>query len=174
MHIHLIKDWPRPLGVVVIALSIVCGIVAEEHPQLWSKSIQGERGTPKNERRYFELGEVSQEKTRLVGNFHLDEHVIPGQKNGAFIIDGSQSDDGRFWPNVELQVSNETNGKWQTIASSLDHPVSARVQVYPGLSVFGLSIDFDPFKRFIGKYNFGRVSLKSGEKAVFPLDDLKP
>ena len=105
MHIYLIKNWAFcVLGTMTLVLSSMRVVQAQAHPQLWSKSIIAERGTPKNERRYFELGGISQEKTRLVGDFHLGEHLMEGQKNGAFIIEGFQSEDGRFWPNVELQV----------------------------------------------------------------------
>jgi hypothetical protein len=42
------------------------------------------------------------------------------------------------------------------------------------MMVDGLRINLEPFKARVGKFRFGRIVLKSGDEALFLLDDLKP
>jgi hypothetical protein len=117
---------------------------------------------------------VSQEKLHLIGDLTLQNNLSVGNKTQTLIVVGIQGEDGTFRPNVLLQVKKDEKSQWETLSSSLDRLASATLTVYPGLAVYGLRVELDSMRRYLGKYAYGKVSLKGGPEAVFALDDLKP
>ena len=143
---------------------------AETAPENWATAISHDRekgGGPRN----LQLEMVS-EGDPLIGKFSLEYRGDKQTIASPFVVEGHQGEDGTFWPNVQLEVKNEADGKWIKIATSWDGPVSAKLTVYNEIVAYGIFVDLHAFKPYFGKFNSGRVVLKSGENAVISLKDL--
>lgn len=121
----------------------------------------------------FAIGTLQQDETHLIGKFVFENNLGDAGKPRPVVIPGRKSAEGEFWPQAELQVGDERNGKWKTIASSLTAPASGEITVQPGSTVW-LKVELDAFQDFIGKYDLGKVILKTGDEEIFPLSDLAP
>jgi hypothetical protein len=117
---------------------------------------------------------VTQEQVHLIGGFVFENALVADQKAAVVGIEGTQESDGTFSPLVDLQVSNDSNDNWKTIAAAKAETISAKINVYPGTMIFGLRVNLDVLQPFIGKYKFGRAVLKGGKDAIFRLSDLAP
>jgi hypothetical protein len=161
----------RCVVVVLFGLLPVKCIDGQTAPQKWAaKSFhdKGDRDAP-----YVLQLEMVSERDPLIGKFVFERPQYRKQTtNSPFVIEGHRGQDGTFWPNVQLEVKTEPDGKWLKVASSLDAAVSARLSVYHGMVAYGLFVDLQPFEAYIGNYNYGRVLLRSGEDRVINLKDL--
>lgn len=146
----------------------------EPHQRLWHAAISAEVAPESDDGFRFSLGTVAQGPSHLIGGFAFENGVIDPQKRTAVIIDGSLADDGTFLPNVDLQVGDELNGNWKTVASCTANGAAAEITVDPGITIVGLKVKLDAIQPFIGTHKFGRVVLTSGEAAIFELSDLAP
>jgi hypothetical protein len=91
-----------------------------------------------------------------------------------------------FWPYARLEVSNETEGGWTVIGSSPPGPDGTEtvVLMYPDRAAYversapaspGCEVDLTPFREFIGKFQYGRIVLRSGGASqTIVLTDLLP
>jgi hypothetical protein len=92
----------------------------------------------------------------------------------------------RFWPYARLEVSNQCEGNWTVIGSSppgTDGTETAAL-MYPDQAAYVArsapqsricEVDLTPFREFIGKFQFGRVVLRSGGTSqTIVLTDLLP
>jgi hypothetical protein len=97
-------------------------------------------------------------------------------KSSPAAIEGIETADGDFYPEVSTQVADAEHGsQWKTLEappSPAGKPVTRYVQ--PKEVSRPLKVDLDVFRPLIGKGKFGRLVLKSGESAVFQIDDLQP
>jgi hypothetical protein len=89
-------------------------------------------------------------------------------------IDGRETSSGEFYPDVIYEISHG-DGDWETLEVPTNNPgkqltitVEARTRSRP------LRINLDMFVPLIGKAKYGRLVLKTGEKAVFRVDELQP
>ena len=92
----------------------------------------------------------------------------------------------RFWPYARLEVSNELEGGWTAIGSSPPGTdgTEAVVLMYPDRAAYvdrsapaspGCEVDLTPFRELIGKFQYGRVVLRSGGTSqTIVLTDLLP
>jgi hypothetical protein len=88
-------------------------------------------------------------------------------------IDGQETRSGEFYPDVIYEISNG-DGKWQTLEvpkAELGRQVTITVE--SKATSRPLRVSLDMFARFLGKARYGRLVLKSGESAVFQLDELQ-
>lgn len=95
-------------------------------------------------------------------------------KSAAFEIDGQETSSGEFYPDVIYQVSNG-DGDWET----LEVPIVNRgkritITVKSQAASRPLRVNLDPFVPLIGKFKYGSLVLKMGERAVFRIDELQP
>lgn len=159
--------WRR---LVLFALLGIISVSAQTGPESWGIAIQHDSNRGTDPLR-FQLALV--EGDPLVGTFAAD--TLPPDESAKKIpsvaIEGHEKSDGTFWPLVELQVKTP-DGKWLKIASSPEEAVSAKVTIYCGMTLHGLLVNLEPFRGYIGKCQFGRVLLKSGQEAKVNLDDL--
>jgi hypothetical protein len=90
-------------------------------------------------------------------------------------IEGRETPNGHFYPDVVNQVSNVKDGKWQTLEALTKIPGKPTILAVEARGTSKtLRVDLDVFIPLIGKMKYGRLLLKSGESAVFQLDDLQP
>jgi hypothetical protein len=89
-------------------------------------------------------------------------------------IDGHQTNSGEFYPDVIYEISHG-DGDWETLEVPTNNPgkqltitVEGKTRSRP------LRVNLDMFVPFIGKAHYGRLVLKTGEKAVFAIDELQP
>jgi hypothetical protein len=164
------KSFPYVIVVVLVGFLFLAFGTAETVPENWATAIshdKGKGGGPK----ILQLEMVS-EGDALIGKFSLEYRGDKQTIASPFVIEGHQGEDGTFWPNVQLEVKTEADGKWIKIATSWDAPVSAKLTVYNEIVAYGIFVDLHAFKPCFGKYSFGRVILKTGENAVISLKDL--
>jgi hypothetical protein len=91
-----------------------------------------------------------------------------------------------FWPYARLEVSNQWEGGWTVIGSSPPGTDGTEtvVLMYPDQAAYversapaspPCHVDLTPFREFIGKFQYGRVVLKSGGASqTIVLTDLLP
>ncbi len=90
------------------------------------------------------------------------------------VIEGVEGKDGTFHPTMVSQVSNETDGKWKTIESVTVPGKPATVRVPPKSRSQIFYVNLDAFVPLLGKFEYGRVMLKTGEKVELELTELQP
>jgi hypothetical protein len=134
------------------------------------------------------IGEVAADERKTSEPFVLevwsgddDGHVYGlcmyfNGKSVAATIEGTETPDGNFYPQVSNQVADvERGGQWKTIEAPASPPGKAATRiVQPEQASRSLRVELDVFRPFIGKGKCGRLLLKSGESAVFQIDDLQP
>jgi hypothetical protein len=91
-----------------------------------------------------------------------------------------------FWPYASLEVSNQWERDWTVIGSSPPgaEGTEAVVLMYPDKAAYversapaspSCKVDLTPFRKFIGKFKYGRVVLRSGGASqTIVLTDLLP
>ena len=91
-----------------------------------------------------------------------------------------------FWPYARLEVSNEREGGWTVIGASPPGTDGTEtvVLMYPEKATYversaptsrSCLVDLTPFRKFIGKFHYGRVVLRSGGASqTIVLTDLLP
>ena len=161
---------------ILVLIGVILGILmpstngAPDGSGWWTRGIHA-HGGDEGDQRTFGLVTV-QQRDKLIGDFLVAEKTIEGERKKPFVIEGRVAENGTFWPHVEIQVSNDRNGEWKTIAPLATDGPSSTVTLYPGLVVSNLTVNFDVLKPLIDKYRFGRVVLRSGDTAIFELSDL--
>jgi hypothetical protein len=91
-----------------------------------------------------------------------------------FEIDGQETRGGDFYPDVIYEVSNGDD-RWQTLeVPSVEFGKQLTTVVESRGTSRPLRVDLDSFTPLIGKFKYGRLVLKSGESAVFQIDELQP
>jgi hypothetical protein len=148
-------------------------VARTETPRYWSQTIVVERAST-DAPHEVDLVHVDQ-KDSLVGGLNVTNRSSePGASGTVMVIDGHENADGTFWPSAELYVQKDKNNEWIKVGTSGDENPIKELRIYSNTSVIGLRVNLDPFKTHLGKFKFGRIVLKSGDEAVFILDDLKP
>jgi hypothetical protein len=160
------------------ALSLVCGLLLflpsleADNKRPWTGVISGHPIASKEGLARFVLLTVTQDRFHLTGGCVYDNAITGGRGSPTVTIEGTESE-GTFWPDVICQVTNDAEGKWETIAT-ISHGHSQAIAVAPGEAKFNLTVGLDIFQPLIDKYRLGRVVLKTGEAATFELKDLLP
>jgi len=158
-------------GIIAAALLINCSLEAPAAG--WT------RGLP--------IGEVGADERKTPEPFVLevwggdDDHDLHGLctyyniKSTPFAIDGIETPDGDFYPNVSFQVADQKESlEWTMIAPAISREgKTITLSVAPKSPSRSLKVDLDIFRSFIGKRKYGRLLLKTGEAAVFQIDDLQ-
>jgi hypothetical protein len=116
----------------------------------------------------FFLAILSSANDRLTGYFAFRNTLV-----GPILLHGIRTPGDEFWPIVQLQITNDKNGEWTTIASSVDDRSLTTLRVGSQETV-RMMVAMDPISRFVGKFRFGRVLLENGEAALFELNNLLP
>jgi hypothetical protein len=118
----------------------------------------------------FKIKAVGAEDDHLIGSAIYREKM----EQAPLKVDGTETTDGRFWPRVVAEVSNDINGEWK----KLDQPANSEKPAAFSLKSYQanvmLYVHLDVFRPLIGKMRYGRVLLENGEAAVFELKDLPP
>lgn len=117
--------------------------------------------------------------------------VYHNQDSEAKKVEGRQivewwTDGPLFWPYASLEVSNEWEGDWSVIGSSppgtdgtetvvLMYPDKAAYVEHSAPASPSCRVDLTPFRKFIGKFQYGRVVLRGGGASqTIVLTDLLP
>lgn len=137
----------------------------------WIHSITGLSNDDRHGFGPFELKVVVAEGSHLVGSAIYREKV----RQSPVKIDGTQTSDGRFWPHVVAEVTNDLDGEWKTLKQqppSPGTPTTIILEFYEANVM--LYLDLDAFRPRIDDMRYGRVALSTGEAAVFELKELLP
>jgi hypothetical protein len=158
---------------LVLLLGII-GIAQAENQSLWSRGVSGQ-SLDKNDPAFrFVLTFVRQEPSHLLGICAYENYSVRGSSPRVAIIEGIKTADGVFWPDLKLEVSNELSGIWTEVGKSATNGQRVAIRVKPKNINMGLTANLDRFQPLIGKYKFGKLTLKTGEAAVFELSLLSP
>lgn len=94
-------------------------------------------------------------------------------KTAAFEIDGQETSSGEFYPDVIYQVSNG-DGDWEPLETPIvNRGKRITITVESQSTSRPLRVNLDPFVPLIGKFKYGSLVLKMGERAVFRIDELQ-
>jgi len=104
---------------------------------------------------------------RLKGSF-----IFYNESIGPVTLQGTKTDDGRFWPVVRLQVADAENGQWTTLGPEVKG--SSITLVVAPKSRVKLLVMMDRFRPYIGSLKLGKVILDNGEATCFELSNLLP
>jgi hypothetical protein len=108
-----------------------------------------------------------------------DDHVsglllYHNAKPALITIDGAETPDGEFHPDVVLEVGQSKNGKWQIVESLSKQGKKSTITVQGQQASKSLIVKLDAFRPMIGKLKYGRIVLKTGEAVIFELGKLSP
>jgi hypothetical protein len=109
------------------------------------------------------------EDGRFVGTAEY-EYLVRGDLP---TIQGVLTRDGRFWPEVTVQVRADSQAEWKTLERS---PIAGRPATFPvqvDSTKLMLYLDLEVFRPFLGKMECARLVLQNGEAASFKLEGLK-
>jgi hypothetical protein len=138
----------------------------------WSRGILAQpSGGPAADNRFL-LFQVTGRRCHLTGK--LSYYQTENQNPAVRVIEGTRTKDGIFWPYVTSEVKDEKTGIWSVLAAPSWSGTLETVKIKPGESYLEMQVVLDQFKAFIGKQQFGRVILKTGEAATFELKYLSP
>lgn len=138
----------------------------------WTRGIAdiGTRPADPSAFRPFELVTVSGEGDHVYG-LCVFTNVTPA----LVAIDGTETPDGEFYPNVALQVANDEEGEWRALDPSSHPGKKAALTIEAKQVSKSLMVDLDAFRPMIGKFKYGKIALRTGEAAVvFKLEKLLP
>jgi hypothetical protein len=118
----------------------------------------------------FAIAEISSKSGHLRGaGVYLDP-----EEPSATKMEGTETQDGDFWPYATLQIVNDPAGEWKTIGESRNPGKPVTVSLPPKKAERIIYVDLDAFHPFIGKFGYGKVVLRNGRSAAFDLLDLLP
>lgn len=96
-------------------------------------------------------------------------------------IVGVHTREGTFWPQVLLEVTNNSKPPWQwrTVAESSAPGTPGKLKLNPTTSankIVGetLLVDMDAFKPFINVATYGRIVFRDGNWSMFDLKRIAP
>jgi hypothetical protein len=135
----------------------------------------------------LELTRVSWYGRRLIAlaHYHNVDSSQPKKVEGRHVVQW-QGYPPWFWPYTRLEVSNQWEGPWTAIGSSPSGTdgTDAAVLMYPDQAAYvdrsapespTCYADITAFQEFIGKFQYGRVALRSGGTSqTIVLTDLLP
>jgi hypothetical protein len=131
----------------------------------------------------WELIGGSEELTAMADYINLGKKrvTLQGRK-----IKDTTGDEERFYPYARLEVSDQIDHAWKIIGDSPPQMAGAPVAVTMVPIKIGVAnrkagsnpscmVDLNPFKKFVGKFRYGRIVLKNGGASqVLGLNDLLP
>lgn len=166
----------KRLGVVVslIGVSYCVPSVQAEGQKAWSRGFSAEPANSADRACEFVLYDLSQEELHLIGRWSYTNGTVSNKAPARVVIEGTKTPDGTFWPDVRLEVRKKGTGDWKTITKSSNHGRRATVIIEPNAINFDLAVNLDAFKSLIGKYESGRIVLKTNRASEFKLADLLP
>jgi len=155
-------------------LGLPAEVECEQPYPAWSRGLN--LSAPVNARfEPFEIRRIaSEEGDHLVGEFWFFNYIEGNHAPPDVTIKGTRKHDGTFWPEALAQVSSERNGPWTTLGSPLTPGEIASLTVAGKAEQERFYVNLDIFRPMIGKMTYGRVILKTGDSALFGLEDLLP
>jgi hypothetical protein len=96
------------------------------------------------------------------------------QGRDPVVFHGKKEGGGTFAPVATYEVATEDKRKWKKIPKLVEQPRSETVTVSPENPLIPVSLDMEPFRRWIGTYRYGKVILENGDSAIIDLEDLLP
>lgn len=168
----------RALTVAFLSAFITLNCAGNSEPDpdpVWYRALN--LSVPSNPR--FEAFEIvgvgSEPGNHIFGRFFYFNYKPEEKSPPPVTISGSRKKtDGTFWPRVTAQVAKDAKGPWTTIRvpPAPGEATSLSVVSKPDEERFYVNLDI--FRPMIGKMDYGRVVLETGEVAAFGLDNLLP
>ena len=155
----------------LVAVSLLAMSAQSETPRTWSRTFSW--ADHKNGPAII-LFDLDQSDIRLTGWFAFENYSGKDQAAKKLIIEGCKTSDGVFWPDVRLEVRNESTEKWRTIGNAATQGCRDRIAIEPNTVNYELTVNLEAFKPLIRKYTFGRIVLKAGQVSEFELKNLLP
>jgi hypothetical protein len=117
---------------------------------------------------------IDQGEVHLTGTWWYENGPVGNEIPPRVQIEGRKTDDGRFWPDVTLQVKNKLTGKWKTLVKRSGQGKPTTVIIEPNGRNFDLTVNLDVFKPLADTHALGRIILKNGQSSEFELKYLLP
>jgi hypothetical protein len=109
--------------------------------------------------------DVSQGPEHLLGGWAL----VRQRKGAPLLIHGHLTKMGEFTANVSLEVSDQKDGDWRIIESSLSEKVDVTLTAAPHIEMLFFRIQLDALQPYIGKFRYWRIVLQTGEIQILPM-----
>ena len=121
----------------------------------------------------LQIVDVTRNGDELFANLILSNSTYDKRVPPPITLEGVELSDGSFWPAATLQVSDDSEGPWESLPPSRPDGKKASVTIPSTLSLSPLRVDFRPFLPYIAREAWGRVVLQNGEATVIALKDLR-
>lgn len=145
---------------------------AQTREPTWGAALFGTRIAAVNGPQ-FEVAGITEQSGKLIGYCML-ANVQSGTYDPVKLVIKGKWRQGVFWPTIVSQVGNEYTGPWRTVRRQPARRESATLVVKPGEVVTEMRVNLEPFRKYIGRYEVGRILLPSGDGGVFELRVLNP
>jgi hypothetical protein len=159
-------------GIALTATSLSSGPLVTPSQDDWDRNFIDSGPTADASAVRVELTYLCSRQGHLIAEFHV------GNLSKATVrLAGTESSDGRFWPDVVSEVTNGSDPaewKWQNIGRSYQTGKPFTLAVAAQSFSVPLCVNMDVFKPQIGKASYGRVVFTNGNWSMFELSDLLP
>jgi hypothetical protein len=120
----------------------------------------------------FQLQVIRSEKEQcLMGMAILTRGISESPPNHSIEIEGVERN-GRFWPFVRGEVSDDLDNGWQKVVLHEPPGQLAVRRIAPQTLGCAMFIDLTAFIPYVGRKHYGRLLLPNGEGATFFLQNL--
>src|ERR1044071_4085109 len=154
----------------LLSLIPTSALGGEDECEWWSRGILAQPSTDPAVDNRFTLFQVTAKNCHLIATVSF--YQTEGHNPATQVIEGKRTDDGKFWPDVLLEVRDDKTGTWLGVVAAPVKGTPDKVTIRPNESYDEMRVMLDPFKAFVGKQKFGRLILKTGETAIFELKDI--
>jgi hypothetical protein len=158
-------------AIIFLIVSLLTSPVLGEDAKTWARGFTwaGSKIGPAIVLTYLDQGE-----SHLTGSLAYENYAAKDKTPAPVSIAGVKAAHGVFWPDVTLQVRNESTGKWRTIAKPINVGQRTTLRIEANNINSELMVNLDVFKSLIGKYESGRIVLNTGASCEFQLKYLLP
>lgn len=160
------------LIILLLSCAFSLAVPPSDPPQVSTWSVIWE-GQPQD-RPTLILLTVDQRDNELIGSYVFNNYYSKKDKAGDVTVEGVRDTNGLFWPCVQLQAKKHNAVDWEGIGASNTPGPRSKILIRKNATSIGLHVRLDLFKPLIGKYEFGRIILSSGQLSEFELKDLSP
>lgn len=178
---HGVNDMNLPtFSLLFAALSVWAGFLLEDNDAVksdagrsWYRKLNLSASVNPRVEPFEIVGIESEDGIHLVGEFVYMNYKEGDKFPPSRTIGGSKKTDGTFWPCVVAQTSNAIDSQW-TMIGNPPTPGEAVSLVVTSKQKQRFYVNLDMFRPMIGKMKYGKITLETGDSAIFEIDDLLP
>jgi hypothetical protein len=154
------KSNSKKIFALLVSSTAVCALSYSASKQPFSELVNNR----------FQIEHFSKNGHDLHANCQFwNQSDDPNHLEPSVVIRGIQRWDGNFFPNVKLAVARTENGPWISVDSKMPEGKKMQLVVPVTIRVVPLSVDCAPFAPQLGKMQWAKISLPTGDSIVVDL-----